>query len=146
MLKRVIAFGSKYIDYKMAFAGAFVMAIIVFSVNYFKGSELAGAITAAAKQGAYTFLFGGFIMKTCERLAIGIRKPLWAILTAILIPSVIAITLTYIVHSLKGTPLPLESTVPTAILIIPATIWWASRKRTQNAERKTQNAKVRTQK
>ncbi|MEA3479161.1 MAG: hypothetical protein U9R60_13325 [Bacteroidota bacterium] len=129
MLKRIIAFGSKYIDYKMAIAGAIVMAIIVFSVNYFKTSEMAGSLTAAIKQGVYTFFFGGFIMKTCERLSISIRKSFWAILLAIIIPSAIAITLTYIVHSLKGTPLPLESTIPTAILIIPATLWWSLRKR-----------------
>lgn len=125
----MIKYGAKYIDYKMAIAGSIVMALIVFSVNYYETSELTGSLTAALKQGIYTFFFGGFIMKTCERLAISIRKSFWAILLAILIPSAIAITLTYLVHSLKGTPLPLESTIPTAILIVPATLWWSLRKR-----------------
>ena len=33
------------------------------------------------------------------------------------------------VHSLKGTPLPLESTIPTAVFVIPSTLIWALMKR-----------------
>lgn len=69
MLKRLIKFGSKFIDYKMGFFGAFVMGGIVFAINYNGLDEISGAGTAALKQGAYTFFLGGIFMKGCEHLA-----------------------------------------------------------------------------
>jgi hypothetical protein len=137
---RIKKFLARYIDFRMAVAGAVVMGVIVFLVNYLNTSEVTGAATASLKQAAYTFLFGGFIMKTCERLAANIQKTYYALFLAIFIPSLLAISLTYIVHSLKGTPLPLESTIPTAILIIPASIWWAVRSRKRSAKRQALNA------
>ena len=60
----------------------------------------------------------------------------WAILLSIVIPSVVSLALTYGVHSLRGTPMPLESTVPTAIFVIPSTLVWGyiSRKRARKQE------------
>jgi hypothetical protein len=128
-LSRAITNGSRYIDYRMAIGGGIVMGAIVFAVNYFGTHQLSGAITASIKQGIYTFIFGGIIMKGCERLAISIQKRTIAILAAILIPSAVAIGLTFGVHSLKGTPKPVASTIPTALLVIPSTAAWAYRKR-----------------
>ena len=130
-LKRLFHFGSRYIDYRMAIAGATVMSVIVFTVNYSGTGNLPWSLVAAAKQGAYTFFFGGFIMRTCERLAVRIRKPFPALLAATLIPAVMAITFTFMVHSLKGTPRPVASTIPTALLIVPSTLLWGIRKRRQ---------------
>jgi len=67
-------FGARFIDYKMGFMGAGVLAGIVFGVNYHGTHDLAGASTAALKQGSYTFLFGGVIMRGCENLATRIKK------------------------------------------------------------------------
>ena len=106
------------------------MAGIVFAINYFATNEISGSLTAAAKQGTYTFLFGGSLMKGCEYLATKIKKQTLAILAAVIIPSTITLLLTYTMHNLKGTPKPFESTIPTTI-IIPATAIWGYIKRKQ---------------
>jgi hypothetical protein len=132
-LKKVVDLGSKFIDYKIGLVGACVMGCIVFVINDYHTHNLSGASTAALKQGAYTLLFGGSIMRGCEYLATRITKRAVALVAAVILPSV--------VHSMKGTPKPLESTIPTAILIIPSTAIWGHRKReeykfNQNNEQK----------
>lgn len=129
---RAIHAGSRFMDYRMAIGGGIVMGAIVFVVNYYGTHQAGGAITASLKQGIYTFLFGGIIMKGCERLATGIRGRAVAIVAAIIIPSAVAIGLTFGVHSMKGTPRPVASTIPTALLVIPSTAVWAIRKRKQH--------------
>jgi len=129
IFKKLFLYGGKFIDYKMAIAGAFVMGNVVFAINYFSSANITGSTTAALKQAAYTFVFGGIIIKTCERLAVGIPNKKAAIFFAIFIPSIVAVSLTFLVHNLRGTPHPLESTIPTAIMIIPATAVWGTRKR-----------------
>lgn len=130
-VRRLIKIGSRFIDYKMGMMGAIFLAVIVFIINYSNTHGLTGATTAALKQGTYTFLFGGIIMRGCEALATRIhRKPL-ALAAAMIIPSSIAICLTFGVHNLKGTPKPVASTVPTAVLVIPSTFIWGYRKRKQ---------------
>lgn len=134
IISRAIHAGSRFIDYRMAIGGGIVMGAIVFVVNYYGTHQAGGAITASLKQGIYTFLFGGIIMKGCERLAISIQRRTIAILAAILIPSAVAIGLTFGVHSMKGTPRPVASTIPTALLVIPSTAVWAIRKRKQQTQ------------
>lgn len=128
-LTRIVRFGARFIDYKMGVMGAIVMAGIVFIVNYYSTFNITGASTAALKQGSYTFLFGGIIMRGCEYLAVRIPKQVLALIAATLIPSTVAICLTFGVHSMKGTPRPVESTIPTAIFVIPSTVIWGYRKR-----------------
>ena len=128
-VKKIIDFGGKFIDYKIGILGAGFMGFLVFIINYNATNELSGSLTAAIKQGSYTFFFGGGVMKGCEYLAITIKKKSFALAAAIIIPSVITLSLTYGLHKLKGTPLPIESTFPT-VLIIPATAVWGYKKRT----------------
>lgn len=132
MLKfqQIVKSGRRFIDYKIGIAGAVVMGCIVFGINYFSTHLVSGSITAAIKQGAYTFLFGGTLMKGCEYLATTIKNRNMAIISSVVIPSVITLILTYTMHNLKGTPKPLESTIPTTI-IIPATAVWGYKKRKQ---------------
>ncbi|MCX6267455.1 MAG: hypothetical protein NTW16_08880 [Bacteroidetes bacterium] len=115
----------------MGFIGAGVLSCIVFGINYHDTDDLVGASTAALKQGSYTFLFGGAIMRGCEYLATRIGRRTLALVAAMVIPSAVSIGLTYGVHSMKGTPKPVESTIPTAIFVIPATAIWGVRKRRQ---------------
>lgn len=129
MIKKVFVLGSKYIDYKMGLYGAIVMGMIVFGINYYGIHDMQAASTAALKQAVYTFLFGGVIMRGCEYLATAIKKPMFALTVAIIIPSLISIGLTFGVHSLKGTPRPIKSTIPTALLVVPSTAVWAFMKR-----------------
>ncbi len=104
--------------------GAIVMATIVFSINYFSTHYLFWSIVAALKQGTYTFFFGGVIMKMSENLAVYIKKKPIALIAAVVIPSMVSLSLTFGLHSLKGTPKPFESTIPTAIFVIPSTAVW----------------------
>lgn len=120
---------NKYFDFKVGLAGGLVMGIIVFFINYNAAHETVGALTAAIKQGIYTFFFGGSIMKLCEIIAIRISSKRLAIFLATLIPSFISLALTFGLHSLKGTPRPIESTIPTAVFVIPSTAVWAYLKR-----------------
>ena len=128
MIKKLIKSGSRFIDYKMAIAGSIVMGGIVFCINFFSTHNLSGSLTATAKQAGYTFLFGGILMKSCESLAKSINNKYLAIGLSVLIPSTITLILTFILHNLKGTPRPLESTLPT-LIIIPATAIWGYMKR-----------------
>ena len=129
-LQKAAKFIQKFIDYKIGIAGAIVMGGIVFGINYFTTYEIGGSITAAIKQGSYTFLFGGTLMKGCEYIATTIKKRRLAIFASVIIPSVLTLILTYTMHNLKGTPKPLESTIPT-LIIIPATAVWGYKKRNQ---------------
>jgi hypothetical protein len=69
-------------------------------------------------------------MKGCENLATKIKKRTLAIVAAVVIPSAFTLILTFTLHNFKGTPKPLESTIPT-LLIIPATAVWGFKKRNQ---------------
>ena len=126
---RILKFGKKYIDFRMGVAGAVVMASIVFYINYHGTYDTFGATTAALKQGTYTFFFGGVIMRMSELIATGIIKRQAALIAACVIPSIVSLSLTFGVHSLKGTPKPVESTIPTAIFVIPSTLIWGFIKR-----------------
>jgi len=122
---------NKFFDFKIGFAGATVMGIVVFSINYYGTKNLTGGLTAALKQATYTFIFGGTIMKICENVAISIKKRRTALVAAVVVPSTISLLLTFGMHNLKGTPKPLASTIPTAIFVIPSTAIWGMRKRKQ---------------
>ena len=125
----IFRFGRKYIDYRMGVIGALVMAVVVFCINYFGTGIIGGSITAALKQGTYTFFFGGVIMRMSERIAVAVKKRTLALILACVIPSVVSLTLTFGVHSLKGTPEPLNSTIPTMFFVIPSTFIWGRMKR-----------------
>jgi hypothetical protein len=128
-LRRIADYGGRFVDYRMGFIGAGVMSIIVFGINFYGTQDWSGATTAALKQGTYTAVFGGIIMRGCEALATRIQKKVVALIAAVLIPATISIALTYGVHCMKGTPRPVESTIPTVVLIIPSTVIWGFMKR-----------------
>jgi len=130
-LKKIIRIGSNVVDYKMGIAGAFVMALVVFLINFYSTNNTSGSLTAALKQGIYTFIFGGILMKGCENLATKIRIKYLALLASVILPSSLTLFLTYELHQFKGTPKPIESTLPT-LVIIPATAIWGYKKRKQS--------------
>lgn len=103
------------------------MGTAVWFINVSHGPLL--ATTAALKQSVYTFFMGGLILQFCAYLA---RRP-WpgglAFVAAVVLPSVITIGATFGLHNLRGTPLPLPSTLPVAILSPPSFIAWAWRAR-----------------
>jgi len=131
-LRQVKDILNRYIDFKMGSFGAVVMATIVFYVNYSGTNELQSMV-AASKQGLYTFFFGGYLMKGCEYIATHVKKQVWAIVLSVIIPSTLTLLLTYSLHNLKGTPKPLESTLPT-LFVIPSTAVWGYLKRKRSDE------------
>jgi len=116
-----------FFDSKMGLVGALFLATIVLFINMDYGFEKAWP--AAAKQGVYTFFAGGFLMRFTENLAIKWEGKIFSYAMAVFIPTTISILLTFGVHSLKGTPEPLLSTLPTAILSPFGFFWWAYKKR-----------------
>jgi hypothetical protein len=103
-----------WFDIKSGLIGAFVMGSLVGLINSAHG--LAPALTAAAKQGAYTFFFAGLIMQHCRWLAARNLQPYAAIALATLWPTLVTIVLVYTLHSFKGTPEPVWSSVPPGVL------------------------------
>jgi len=136
MLKRIRATLDANIDYRGAIVGATLLGGIVFRLNYAHGVSL--ATTAALKQATYTFFVAGFIVKNNEKLARKGANAAVSLLLAAAVSSCIAVTLTFLVHSLKGTPEPLLSTMPTALIGPPGFLilgWRARRRRHRDAAR-----------
>jgi hypothetical protein len=127
MLTRIRKILDASVDYPAAIAGATLLGAIVFGLNYAHGA--ASATTAALKQATYTFLAAGFIAKNNERLALKLAAPAWSLLLAATVSSGLAVGLTFLVHSLKGTPEPLLSTLPTALMGPPGFLILARRAR-----------------
>ena len=118
-----------FFDPKMGAIGALILGTVVFFINYDHG--WIWGLTAALKQGAYTFLVGGTLTRLCENIASSISNGKLAIAAAVVVPTVISLILTYSVHSIKGTPEPLNSTIPTLLMAPWGFLWWARRKRKQ---------------
>ena len=129
MLRRIKRTLDANIDYGSAVMAAALLGAIVFWLNRSHGA--AGATPAALKQATYTFFVAGFIVKNNERLALRLTRPARSLLLAATVSSCLAVGLTFLVHSLKGTPEPVLSTMPTALIGPPAFLllgWRARRK------------------
>lgn len=118
---------SNVIDYKLGTIGAIFMGGIVYYINSDHGVFPAGI--AAMKQAAYTFIIGGFILKILELIVTGIHQKALAYFCSVIAATIITVSLVFMVHSLKGTPKPFESTVPTIILAPLGYIYVARLKR-----------------
>ncbi len=110
------AFLDRHIDYRGAVAGALILGSVVYYVNHQHGA--AGATTAALKQATYTFFAGGYMMRLNERICLAVNPAALGVLAGILGAGGLAVTLTFILHSLRGTPEPFYSTVPTILLVV----------------------------
>lgn len=103
----------KHINYRMAVVAAAALGGIVFAINYSHGAPI--ALVAAGKQATYTFFVAGFITRYNENLAVLLENRWLSLAMAVTVSSCLAIGLTYLVHSLKGTPEPIMSTLPTIV-------------------------------
>ncbi|MBW2316879.1 MAG: hypothetical protein JRH10_22175 [Deltaproteobacteria bacterium] len=115
------------LDVRAGLIGATLMAAIVFWINSSHGAF--GASTAAAKQWVFTFFVGAFLVQLSTRLAVRPGRSSVSIGLAILVPSLTAVGLTFLLHSAKGTPRPLASTVPVLLISSPSFLGWALRAR-----------------
>ena len=132
-LRRIRDFGGRYIDYSMAWKGALFLGVVVWLINLPHGAL--AALPAALKQAAYTYFVAGLVTRLCQTLAIRVQPRSVALLAAVVIPSCIAVGLTFLVHSLKGTPEPAKSTVPTVLTAPPAFFWWGRKGRRESLEK-----------
>lgn len=118
---------NKYFDPLMGTIGGVFMGTLIYSINSSHGFNL--SIVAALKQGSYTFFMGGITMKLVENLVKKIDERIKALLIAVTLPTLFATLLTFIVHSIKGTPEPILSTLPTLCLSPFSFFWWANKQR-----------------
>jgi len=128
---RIIRFFGQFIDYPTAIAGAVIMGIVVGMINSDHGFW--PAFTAAAKQAVYTFLFGGILIKMLYSLVTKLDSTRLAVTVSTFTISILTITLVYLLHSIKGTPKPFESTLPTIFLAPPGFFALAWKKRKKSA-------------
>ena len=105
------------------------MAFIVYQIN--ADHDPSGALVAAAKQFAYTLFLGGVFVKMVENLAIKWEDKWISYSLAIIIPSMTTIILNYGLHMIKGTPEPLNSTIPTIVTAPFSFAIWAYMKRSE---------------
>jgi hypothetical protein len=110
MPQRILA----WFDVKSAIIGALLMGTLIGLIN--SGHGLTPALTAAAKQGAYTFFFAGLIMQYCRWLSARKLEKHFAIALATIWPTIITIVLVYTLHSFKGTPEPVLSSIPPGVI------------------------------
>jgi hypothetical protein len=71
------------------------------------------------------------MMRISENLSIQFHSVMVSISLAVVIPTILAVTFTFIIHSAKGTPEPLNSTIPTMVFAPLGFLWWSLRKRKQ---------------
>ncbi len=107
-----------FINLKTAIAGAIIMGSMVYYVNYQFGWQLASI--AAFKQAVYTFFFGGACVRLSEVVAVKVENKWAGIFWGTVLASMVTISAVFIIHSMKGTPKPFESTLPTAIMAPPS--------------------------
>ena len=124
---KFISIFNQLIDVKLGIIGALFMGSVVFYINADHGPFLAS--TAAIKQGLYTFFIGGLILKILELIVTGINNKILAYVCSVIAATVITVGLVYLVHSMKGTPKPFESTIPTILLAPLGYIYVARMKR-----------------
>jgi len=117
----------RFISVKLAFAGAIIMSLIVGYINYDHG--FVPALIAALKQATYTFLFGGAILKLLETMVVRIPNKVLALIISVTLITILTTGLVFIVHNLRGTPKPVDSTLPTLILSPFSFFFIALRKR-----------------
>ena len=115
----------KYVDVSTAWKAALFLGLVVYAINFSHGAL--AALPAALKQAIYTLFASGFIVRLCENLITRVRPMPLAWLLAILLPTVVAVGLTFLVHSVRGTPEPFYSTLPTLLVTPPAFAVWAWR-------------------
>lgn len=137
---RLFKFIGKFIDFPSAVAGAVIMGLIVGAINFSHGSW--PALTAAMKQAAYTFLFGGMLIKLLYSMTGRIKDRVSGVLISSIAVSLLTILLVFLLHSMKGTPKPFESTIPTIILAPPGFLALAWRKRNISTAKKSKMPKA----
>jgi hypothetical protein len=134
VFNNIRSFLDKHIDYPAAVAGAIVLGSIVLVINIDHGWD--NALTAAGKQATYTFFAGGYMVRLNERIALALNPAFFAVPAGTLCAGGLAVSLTYLVHSMRGTPEPLNSTIPTMLLALLGFTFLGIRARRNNVQQR----------
>jgi len=122
-LQKAIQTVNKFMDFRMGILGAISMGTIVYWINMDHG--MMPASIAATKQAFYTFFFGALFVKLAENIASNVQHRPLAILSGGAVPALLTTLLTYLLHSIKGTPEPFHSSVPTLVLGLMSFSTWS---------------------
>jgi hypothetical protein len=101
-------------DIKAAILAGILLGAIVAWVN--SGHGIEAAISSGLSQGLYSFVVAGLSAQLCRNFTHGSVNKLAGIIKAVLIPTMLTVTLVYLMHSTRGTPEPFYSSIPVAIL------------------------------
>lgn len=115
----------RYFDLPNACLGALVMGGLVGYINGEHG--LGPASIAGLKQGAYTFFVAGFVVQFCKWLAARPIAPVAAVMLGVLVPTFMTATMVYTVHSLRGTPEPVNSTILVVVMSLISFFYFSLR-------------------
>ena len=133
LAKKAVVQVNRFLDIRMGILGACSMGLIVYYINSDHG--MMAASIAALKQGAYTLFFGALFVKMAENIALKFQERYMAVLVGGISSSILTSALTYLLHAIKGTPEPFNSTVPTMILgTISFSIWAYLKHRSATSE------------
>jgi hypothetical protein len=114
-----------WFDLPSACLGALIMGGLVGFVN--AGHGVQAALIAASKQGFYTFFVAGFIIQFSKWLAARPLSPPAAVSLGVLVPTALTVIMVYTLHSLKGTPEPLYSTIPVVVMSLVSFFYFSFR-------------------
>lgn len=116
-----------WIDVRVGIYGGLAMGGAVALINADYGP--APAAIAGLKQGVYTFIFGGAVLKLCAQIASRAGPRARVLTAAVVLPSFITSSAFFLVHNLRGTPEPLLSCIPVVATSPPGFAFWAWRTR-----------------
>jgi hypothetical protein len=126
-MKKIWVLFKRFIDIRLGIIGAIFMGSVVAYIN--SDSGIFPASIAALKQALYTFFIGGVIIKILDLIVNRIQKKVYAYVVSIAVATFLTTSMVYIVHCMKGTPKPIDSTIATVILAPPGYIYLAYFKR-----------------
>lgn len=119
---------SKYTNFKWNLLGALFGGASAYYFNSEHGLKVARE--SGIKQTAYAAIMAGVNIRLCQRLATEVKDKKWALISATVIPSVIAIGGSYLFHKITGTPDSFQS-VYIPLATAPPFFWiqsWRYRK------------------
>ncbi len=138
-VKKAAAGVSKFLDIRMGLLGALFMGMIVYFINCDHG--IFYGIIAASKQALYTFFFGALFVRMAENIAVQHEDRIKAVVSGGIIPAALTSILTYLLHAIKGTPEPFNSTIPTMVLSLLSFSIWSYLKHTSVFVKESENPK-----
>jgi hypothetical protein len=108
-IRKFYNWSAKHINYKIGSIAGLIGGGIVYYINHEHGFW--PATGGFGKQFFYNVFIAGFNVKTCEKLAKGIKSKPLSLIASTIIPTAQAFAITYAIHKLGGTPEAFDSTL-----------------------------------